>query len=113
MSTTLDSPERAPSAPPATPPPSEDELAAAGVSDRLAELDPWEGMTEEDRERGYRELTPEEGRFQFDRGVRIMLGISGAEFIRRWDAGEYAAYADRSGYRYLMELGMMSAFARG
>ena len=36
----------------------------------------------------YEELSPEEGRALFDRNAREWLGISGEEFIRRWDAGE-------------------------
>lgn len=40
------------------------------------------------------ELTPEEGHQLFDRAARRRLGISGAEFIRRWDAGEYVGKAD-------------------
>ncbi len=35
------------------------------------------------------ELTPELGRELFDRRAREWLGISGEEFLRRWDAGEY------------------------
>ncbi len=35
------------------------------------------------------ELTPEEARAVFDRKARRLLGISGEEFVRRWEAGEY------------------------
>lgn len=35
-----------------------------------------------------RELTREEGRALLDEHAREFLGISGAEFMRRWDAGE-------------------------
>ena len=35
------------------------------------------------------ELTREEGRALFDKTCREKLGISGEEFARRWDAGEY------------------------
>jgi len=96
----------------ATPPPTEVEVFASHAYQRLAEADPWEGFTEEDRERGYRILTVEEGAFQFDRTVRAMLGISGDEFTRLWEAGAYATWADRSGYRYLMDLGMMISVVR-
>ena len=34
-------------------------------------------------------LSPEESRALFDRKARAILGISGPEFLRRWDAGEY------------------------
>lgn len=36
------------------------------------------------------ELTPDEAREIFDRAAREEFGISGEEFLRRWDAGEYA-----------------------
>lgn len=35
-----------------------------------------------------KELTQEEARELFDRQARAWLGISGEEFIRRYDAGE-------------------------
>lgn len=35
------------------------------------------------------ELTPEEGRAIFDEAARRRLGMSGDEFIRRWEAGEF------------------------
>ena len=44
-----------------------------------------------------RELTREEGHQLFDRAARRHLGISGEEFIRRWDAGEYVGKADVPG----------------
>jgi hypothetical protein len=36
-------------------------------------------------------LDDDESRALFDAQAQAMLGISGAEFLRRWDAGEYAA----------------------
>lgn len=41
-----------------------------------------------------REATPEEGHALFDRKARDLLGISGKEFLRRWDAGEYMEAVD-------------------
>jgi hypothetical protein len=38
---------------------------------------------------GVQFVTPEEGRAYFDEQARELLGISGAEFVRRHDAGEY------------------------
>lgn len=35
------------------------------------------------------ELTTEEGRALFDRTARKLLGISGDEFLARWDRGDY------------------------
>ena len=34
-------------------------------------------------------LTEKEAREEFDAQARRRLGISGEEFLRRWDAGEY------------------------
>jgi hypothetical protein len=36
-----------------------------------------------------REATPEEGHALFDAAARRNLGISGTEFLRRWDGGDY------------------------
>ncbi len=41
-----------------------------------------------------REATPEEGRKILDDKARTLLGISGEEFLRRWDAGEYLEAVD-------------------
>lgn len=38
-----------------------------------------------------RELTPDECWVLFDERARRYLGIGGAEFIRRWEAGDYRA----------------------
>ena len=40
-------------------------------------------------ERTYRILTEEEGRTLFDEEAQRLLGISGEEFVRRYDAGYY------------------------
>ena len=37
----------------------------------------------------YRILTEEEGRALFDEEAHRLLGISGEEFVRRYDAGDY------------------------
>jgi hypothetical protein len=44
-----------------------------------------------------REATPEEGRVLLDRRARRYLGISGDEFVRRWESGYYAADPDAPG----------------
>lgn len=41
-----------------------------------------------------REATPQEGQELFDRKAHDLLGISGDEFLRRWDAGEYMEAVD-------------------
>ena len=38
---------------------------------------------------GVRMVSPAEGRAYFDEQARELLGISGSEFVRRHDAGEY------------------------
>lgn len=38
---------------------------------------------------GVRNLTDEEGRALFDNAARFYLGISGDEFIERWNSGYY------------------------
>lgn len=59
------------------------------------------------------ELSEEEGRELFDRAVRHHLGISGEEFMRRWDAGYYDDPDDRTkNPPEVMELGMLMDFAR-
>lgn len=49
---------------------------------------------EVDEETGVIFLTEEQGRALFDRDARKALGISGDEFLQRWDAGEYASIPD-------------------
>lgn len=46
-------------------------------------------------------VTPEQGRRLFDEAVQQMIGISGEEFIRRWEAGEYWGIADEPGRRHI------------
>jgi hypothetical protein len=55
------------------------------------------------------EASREEGLAILDRQARRVLGISGQEFVRRWDAGEYAADPDRPG---IMRLALLLPFAR-
>ena len=39
-------------------------------------------------------MSPEEARAFFEREVQRLVGMSGDEFIRRYDAGEYAEIED-------------------
>ena len=67
----------------------------------------------EKAENQIRELSKEEGREMFDRAVRCKLGISGEEFMRRWDAGYYDDPDDRTkNPPEVVELGMLMDFAR-
>lgn len=42
------------------------------------------------------EYTPAQARSLFDEAARRHLGVDGDEFLRRWDAGEYADDPDRA-----------------
>ena len=52
-------------------------------------------------------LTEDEARQAFDHVARWRLGVSGEEFLRRWDAGDYNDEPDRPG---LMETVMALPF---
>lgn len=57
-------------------------------------------------------VTPEEGRAIFDEQARRLMGMSGEEFLRRWDAGEYRDIADSPGNLHIMRLVFLIPFAR-
>lgn len=57
-------------------------------------------------------LSAEESQALFDERARQLLGISGAEFLRRWDAGEYDAIADDPEHPEIMRLAMLIPFGR-
>jgi len=60
-----------------------------------------------------RELSREQGRELLDRQAQRYLNVSGDEFIRRWDAGEYGDPDDRSeNPPAVMRLGMLLPFVR-
>jgi hypothetical protein len=46
---------------------------------------------------GVKELTADEARAHFDAQARRLLGMSGAEFLRRLDAGEFTDQVDLPG----------------
>lgn len=46
-------------------------------------------------------VTPREGRRMYDEAVRKYMNMSGEEFLRRWDAGEWHELYDKSGYWYI------------
>ena len=56
--------------------------------------------------------TPEEGRELFEYQARKVMEMSGEEFIRRWEAGEYDEIADVEGHRHIMGLAFLIPFAR-
>lgn len=57
-------------------------------------------------------VTREEGIALFDQQTRQTLGISGGEFLRRWDRGEYQPVPDTVEGRKIGRLAMMIPFAR-
>jgi hypothetical protein len=48
----------------------------------------------------------------FDEEARLTTGLSGEEFIRRYDAGEFRDYEDDAEGRELMHLIMLMPFGR-
>lgn len=72
-------------------------VARSSVSDELNEpyVGQFDPMLDPDREPGVHVVTSiEEARTVFDSEVEHELGISGDEFLRRWEAGEYGPYAE-------------------
>lgn len=60
-----------------------------------------------------RDLTPEEGRELFGRAARYYLDMSGEEFVRKWDAGEFDDPDDRTkNSPEVMNVVMLLPFAR-
>ena len=55
-----------------------------------------------------RDLTDEEGRALFDNAARFYLGISGEEFVERWDSGYYDEDPDRPD---VVDVAMLLPFA--
>ncbi len=63
-------------------------------------------------ERDIHWLTPEETRQVFDTQAREVMAMSGEEFIRRWDAGEFRDIADDGERPEIMRLAMLIPFGR-
>ena len=59
--------------------------------------------TNQEPEDGY-EMTKDEARAFFDEQARAWLGMSGPEFIRRWDAGEFDSGPERPDVMYIQAL---------
>jgi hypothetical protein len=49
-------------------------------------------------------LTPTEAREQFDARARELMGISGEEFLRRLDAGEYDEIIDKGSHPHGLDV---------
>ena len=61
---------------------------------------------------GVQILDAEEGRSLFDYKARQLLNVSGEEFVRRWDAGDFRPVPDTVEGRKVGRLVMMIPFAR-
>jgi hypothetical protein len=57
-------------------------------------------------------VDPEEGRRLFDEAARESVGMSGEEFIRRFDAGEFSEIPDDAAHRNIIELTLLIPFGR-
>lgn len=61
---------------------------------------------------GIQMLSADDGAALFDRQARSLLHISGAEFLRRWDRGDYRPVPDTAEGRKIRRLVMLMPFAR-
>ncbi len=57
-------------------------------------------------------LSHEDGQRLFDHQARRTLGISGGEFLRRWDDGVYRVTSDSEEGRKARSLALLLRFAR-
>jgi hypothetical protein len=57
-------------------------------------------------------VSTEEARRMFDEAARRIAGMSGEEFVRRYDAGEYANTPDDEEHRDIIELAMLVNIGR-
>ncbi|MGE3795257.1 MAG: hypothetical protein AB7I38_15190 [Dehalococcoidia bacterium] len=55
-------------------------------------------------------LSPTEARAAFERAAQHYLGVSGDEFLRTWDAGEYGP--DPDAHPGVMDVAMLLPWAR-
>jgi hypothetical protein len=84
-------------------------LAVVPLLLRNRAIKKWELAMATETNGHVRELSPEEGRKLFDEAARFYLNISGDEFIRAWEAGEYDDDPDRS---EVMSMAMLLPFAQ-
>jgi hypothetical protein len=56
-------------------------------------------------------VAAEDGRRMFDGATRKYMGMSGEEFLRRWDEGEFTDLYDKPGYWYVGYLVSLRSFA--
>lgn len=61
---------------------------------------------------GVQIVSAAEAREVFDYQARRLMGMSGEEFLRRWDEGEFRELFDKRGHENLTHLVMMMGFGR-
>jgi hypothetical protein len=61
---------------------------------------------------GVQYISAAEAREIFDYQARKAMGMSGEEFLRRWDDGEFRELFDKRGHEELTSLVMMMGFGR-
>jgi hypothetical protein len=61
---------------------------------------------------GVQFVSPEEAAELFDQQARELVGMSGDEFLRRWDAGEFRELFDHPDHRDLTHLVMLMTLVR-
>jgi len=57
-------------------------------------------------------LSGNQGRQFFDRQARLLLGLSGSEFLQRWERGEYRNLPDNPETRNIMWVAYLIPFGR-
>jgi hypothetical protein len=57
-------------------------------------------------------LSPDEAYAVFDYQARALMNMSGEEFLRRWEAGEYDNVVDQPGHLHITRLAGFIPFAR-
>jgi hypothetical protein len=59
-----------------------------------------------------REMSTAEAWDEFDQQARYWLGISGEEFLHRWDAGAYQGIVDDAEHPFVMSMAMLIPLVR-
>jgi hypothetical protein len=77
---------------------------------------PWKGIvmstTEREPIEGVQYISAAEAREVFDYQARKLMGMSGEEFLRRWDEGEFRDLFDKRGHEDLTHLVLMMGLGR-
>jgi hypothetical protein len=68
--------------------------------------------TAQETERRIQLFSPDQTRDAFDDLAQKLMQMSGAEFIRRWDAGEFTDIADDPDHPEIMRLAMLLPLGR-